>query len=334
MGTFSKTARALPIETTQVETPRERITFRVVPVDRLEIPNRFVIYLAAMRPELIALTLGPAVVTWLNHRGTPPAWAEWSAWAAMFGIFFLHVAAFIINDVQDHRRGADRLNRGGGSRIIQKGWTTAAAMNFWARVNLGLAAACGTVAAVRAPLEIAAVCLIAVLALAVINFNVGIRRGLGDAALIALFGPLLTVGTALASFGDFDVTDVSLGLAFGGMTLWVLQLRQFENLFRARPETFRTFLGYLNFDGARLTCVVEGVLLLALMPAVGVVVRVPLIFVMALPMVGLPLMVRIHHIFRATSPLSSSLMHSSRGALIAHFCFTAWWIVALGAPWL
>ena len=334
MGTFASDHRALPIETVFAPSHAERVTFRVVPVARLDIPHWWMIYLAATRPELIALTLGPVLVTWLNHHARPAAWETWPAWAALCGVFFLHVAAFIANDVQDHRRGADRLGRGGGSRIIQNGWTTAAAMAFWARVNLGLAATCGVIACLNAPLEIGAVCLTAAACLGVLQLNVGTRRGACDVALIALFGPLLTVGTALASFGAADVTDLALGLAFGVSTWWVLQLRQFENLFRANPRSFRTYLGYLNFDGARWCVVVEGFALLALIPTVAVVVRAPLLFIALLPAFGLPLIWRINRVYRATSPLSSDLVNSAGGALVAHFTFTAWWILALGASWL
>lgn len=332
-GTFSKDERALPIETYHAQTYRERVTFRVVPRGTLKIPHWWIIYAAALRPELIALTLGPALATWANHRGTP-AWTNWSAWLAVLGVFFLHVATFVYNDVVDHVRGSDRLNRHRGSRVIQKGWTTAARMRTWAKVNLALALACGLPAFVRAPVELAFITGTAGVALLILLKNWGTRRGACDLAITALFGPLLTTGVAYASFGAADVSDVALGAAFGLITLWVFQVRQFENLFRASPKSFRTFIGYLNFDGARLTCVVEGLLLLGLMPAAAVIVRVPLVFFMLLPVFGLPLVVRVNRIYCAASPLSSNLIHSSRWALAAHCSFTAWWLLALGSTWL
>jgi 1,4-dihydroxy-2-naphthoate octaprenyltransferase len=304
-----------------------------MPLEQIAVPSRARIYLTAIRPELLALTVGPALATWLNHPTAAPAWTRGPAWAAMLGVFFLHAAAFLMNDVQDHVGGADRLNRGRGSRVIQNGWTTAAAMKFWARVNFGAAVLCGVPACLAAPLEISLTCLAALGALAVLTLNFGTRRGAGDLALVALFGPLLTLGVAYASFGAADLTDVALGLAFGCTAAWVLQLRQFENLFRATPESFRTFLGHLNFDGARVSVVAEGILLLALLPAAGVVVRVPLLSLLILPLFGLPVIRRVHGIFRATSPLSSSLQHSARAGLIAHVSFTAWWLLSLGTLW-
>src|SRR5437899_8919725 len=58
---------------------------------------------------------------------------------ALLGVFFLHTAAFLLNDVQDHLRGLDRLNRRRCSQVIQKGWVSPLEMKRWAWVNLALA---------------------------------------------------------------------------------------------------------------------------------------------------------------------------------------------------
>ncbi|MBX3021013.1 MAG: UbiA family prenyltransferase [Bdellovibrionales bacterium] len=334
LGTFSDKERAIPVETYHAQTYRERVTFRIVPIDKLSAPPWWTIYFWSCRPELLALTLGPSFAAWLNHPSSLSAWERWPSWLALVGIFFLHTAAFLYNDVQDHVHGADRLNRRRGSQVIQKGWSSAAAMKKWALVNLGLAVLFGLPAFMSAPVALAGVCLTAFLALTVVMKNWGSRWGLCDLALLLLFGPLLTMGIALASFGETNLQDVALGVAFGAMTVWVFQVRQFEDLFRSKPENFRTFLGRLNFDKARLACVVEGFILLGLHPSVGVMVRVPLLFLMILPLVSIPSILLMNRLFKAASPLSSSLVGSSRWALLSHLAWTLWWLAALGTAWL
>jgi hypothetical protein len=211
---------------------------------------------------------------------------------------------------------------------------TAAAMQKWAYVNFALAVLFGVPAFLNAPFGLAAICVSALLSLAVVVRSFGVRYGLCDLALLLLFGPLLTMGIALASFGGTGWSDAALGLAFGATTLWVFQVRQFENLFRSRPENFRTVLGHLNFDRARWVCVLEGFFLLALHPAMAVVVRVPMIFLVLLPLMSVPGVLLINRLFKAQSPLSSTLTSSSRWALSAHMGWTFWWIAALGAVWL
>lgn len=334
LGTFSRTERALPVETYHAQTYRERVTFRIVPRDQLETPSWPIVYFWSCRPELWVLTLGPAVAGWLAHRHDLGSWERWPSWFALIGVFFLHTAAFLYNDVQDHLRGADRLNRRRGSQVIQKGWSSAAEMKRWSFVNFGLAVLFGLPAFWDAPLPLAGVCLGAALALFVLMRGIGTRYGLCDLALIALFGPLLTTGVALASFGETSPNDALLGLAFGATALWVFQVRQFENLFRSKPDAFRTFLGRLDFDRARWVVVIEGFLLLALHPAVGAAVRVSLFFLALLPFASLASVLLVNRVYKASSPLSSSLLGLNRLALASHLAWSLWWALALGAAWL
>ena len=332
MGTFSRTHRALPVETYHAATARERVTFRVLPVERVAAPAWWRVYFWSARPELLGLTVGPAVAAWLGHVDT--TWNRWPSWFALLGLFFLHTAVFLLNDVQDHVRGFDRLNHRRGSRVIQKGWVTARAMTSWAWVNLGLAVLFGVPAFLNAPLELAVVCALAGGALLTVITKFGVRWGLCDLALVLLFGPLLASGIALASFGEMFPQDAILGLAFGTLTVWVFQVRQFEDLFRARTENFRTFLGYLSFDQARRIAIAEGILLLLIQPAAAVALRLPLIFLVLAPLVSVPLVLTVQRFLRAASPLSSTLVGSSRWALASHLAWTAWWVLALGVAWL
>nr|HMN68861.1 prenyltransferase [Bdellovibrionales bacterium] len=292
------------------------------------------VYLRSTRPELLPLTLGPAFAAWLSHPVHRGFWPELPSWFALVGIFFLHTAVFLFNDVQDHVHGWDRQNRQRGSQVIQKGWVPAIEMKRWAWVNFTLALIFGTVAAIQSPLRILGVCGLAALALAIVVREFGTRYALVDLALLLLFGPLLTVGVALASSGEAHLFDVLLGFAFGALTVWVFQVRQFENLFRASPESAKTFLGYQNFDRARWICLAEGAVLLVLQPLVALALRLPLIFFVLAPLVSIPLILTLQRILRAASPLSSTLIHSSRWALASHLSWTLWWILALGVMWL
>lgn len=334
LGTFARDRRALPVETYHAATARERVTFRVVPVEKLDVPPWWKAYLWATRPELWALTLGPAMAAWLRHADRLGDWERGPSWLALIGIFFLHTAVFLFNDVQDHVRGGDRLNRRRGSRLIQKGWVRAADMQRWAYVNMGLAVLLGVPAFLNAPLELALLCVAAMLAIVTILRSWCTRWGLADFALFLLFGPLLTMGVALASFGYTEWRDALVGVAFGGLTLWVFHVRQFENQFRTRPESARSFLGYKNFDQARRIGVVEGGLLLLVQPAVALLIGVPVVFLALTPLVSIPLIFMLQRFLRAASPLSSNLVGASRFALYAHLAWTLWWILALGVKWL
>ena len=334
LGTFSNDRRALPVETFEGHNSGERVTFKVVPVDQLDVPAWWQVYLKSCRPDLAPLTLGPSVAAWLNHYASLSQWTQWPSWLALIGIFFLHTAAFLYNDFQDHIRGVDRLNRNRGSQVIQKGWVTAAALRRWAWVNAGLALAFGLPAFFNAPVELFVLCVLAALALTVISQNWGRRWGLCDLAMLLLFGPLLTCGIALASFARYNMADILLGLALGSLTLWVFHVRQFGFLFRSKPETFRTFLAFLPYDRARLMVVAEAYVVFMLQLTVGLWLRVPLFFLSLVMVVGWPLNLTVLRLWRSSSPLASQLVGISRWALYCHLAWSLWWIMALGMVWL
>lgn len=331
LGTFSKELRALPVETYQSRHQRERVTFRLVPVEKLKTPSWWKVYFRSLRPELLSLTLGPALAGWIHHHSA--GWEKWSSWSALAGIFFLHVATFLFTDVVDHIRGSDRMNHSRGSQVIQRGWASASEIRNWAFLNLALAIAFGLPVFASAPATLVLVCGLAAIALLFLVYNLGTRWGFCDLAVLLLFGPLLTSGVALASFGQVRFSDVILGLAFGAMTLWVFQIRQFENLFRSKPESFRTFLAYQNFDRARRIGIVEGGSLLAIHWLSAFVLGVSATWLWLLPLFSLPLVSLVYRLRSSSSPLSSALVHLSRAALTCQLAWAMWWCLALGFSW-
>lgn len=334
LGTFSRERRAIPVETFEGHNSGERVTFKIVSLEKLDVPPWWKVYLISCRPDLAPLTLGPSIAAWLNHFASLSHWTRWPSWFALIGIFFLHTAAFLYNDFQDHVQGVDRLNHNRGSQVIQKGWVTAAALRQYAWINAGLALLFGLPAFFNAPFELTTLCFLAGFALAVISQKWGRRWGLCDLAMLMLFGPLLTCGIALASFARFNLSDIVLGLALGSLTLWVFHVRQFGFLFRSKPEMFRTCIAWMPFDRARKVVVAEGYAILAMQAVAALWLRIPVLYLGLIVLVGWPLNLTVLRIWRAGSPLASELMDISRWALFSHLAWCGWWIVGLGSIWV
>jgi len=330
MGSFSGTHRALPVESYHVATPRERVTFRLVPLEKLSRPPWWMVYFLSCRPALMPLTLGPALAAWLEGQ----AGDGLKLVLVLAGLFFTHAAVMMFLDVQDHIHGGDRANRQRGSQVIQRGWVTAQAMKWWALLNLALALCVSAYILVQAPLALLGVCVGALVLMGGIAQGWGARFGICDLALVLLFGPLLTAGTALAVSGRVDITNLSLGLALGLMTLWVFQVRQLENLFRSKGATFRTFLGQLSFDRVKWVCLLEAGAIACAQGLVAWNLRGSWVTLMGLVLFAGPMVLASSRIFRAASPLSSSLVQMSRWAEISHVSLLVWWMVTLGVAWL
>lgn len=167
-GTFAKDQRAIAVETYHPFTSRERVTFRVESLTQIHRPPWWRVYLASARPEMWMLSLAPAlsVIVFLRDQFTQSEAIV--SLCALLALFFLHNAACLANDVQDHLTGSDRANRRRGSQVIQKGWASAREMYFWSWLNFIFAMGFGIPAVFLAPLSEFAIGLVALLGIFVL----------------------------------------------------------------------------------------------------------------------------------------------------------------------
>ena len=83
-----------------------------------------------------------------------------------------------------------------------------------------------------------------------------------------------------------------------------------------------------------MICVCEGALLIVVQPLLALAYGVPLKWLAVLPLASAPMILFMGNLWKAASPLSSSLVGSKRWAIGAHLSWILWWILALGAAWL
>ncbi len=196
-----------------------------------------------------SMLLGAAAAV---HDG-PVAWG-WLALAAL-GIFFLEAAKNASGEVFDFDSGVDqavteedRSPFSGGKRVLvdgllTRGQTAAAAAAFYAAgIGCGLAVVLAREPAVLW-LGLAGV------ALAFFYHAPPLRlsyRGLGEAAVTAVYGPLICCGTYLVQRGTVPGTIVLLSLPLGllvGAFLWVNEFPDFRADAAAGKRTLVVRLG-------------------------------------------------------------------------------------------
>jgi len=332
LGNFSDDLRALPVDSFSQNSSRERVTFRLVPIQEIKKPTWWKIYFKACRPELLGLTLGPFFATvLLLQKGLRASIQHPVALiAAVLGLFFLHVCAFLLNDFRDHMRGVDFANRKRGSQVIQKGWASAREVRMWAFVNAGLALACGLPALIVTPslLAVVSIAAICVLGLSWISSRLA-RFGLSDIMVFVGLGPLLTAAASLVAIGKVPSQVLLLGTAFGASAVLTLQIRQLENLFRAGRDSFRTFIGAFDFDRARLLVLSQIIFVSTLQIAMAFEVFHRWVAVFGFVLALLPLYFVYASVKNAASPLSSDLLRIGRRAIWAQTALLVWWGAAL-----
>lgn len=342
LGTFSSSEVALPVESFGVGTNRERTTFLILPSREVARPHWLRVYLKAIRPELLGLTLGHALVALFALKALWHESLEFSlVTLCLLATFFAHASACLFNDYYDHLNGTDRRSISHGSRVIQKAWSRAYEVRWWAIANACLSVTIGTYLLWGSWLifgSLAALTAMAILFYSKMNtfWN---RLGAGDFWITLLFGPLLffsvwvSILTGHSSFSfpelDLALTGLALSLCFGLLASWTLQVRQFQDIFKREPGSFRTLVSRMNFDQAKIFLQLEGAVFFALHPIYfwflwrESVLWLTLFFGFV---VALFILTRIHQL---ASPLSSKMIHLSRKALLLHGGFLLLWTINL-----
>lgn len=98
--------------------------------------------------------------------------------------------------------------------------------------------------------------LIAILALlgvvAIRSFKMGIKyRRWTEVMAFFLLGPLLTVGFQIAIGGGFDLEVLLIGISTGWLAVFVLHLKNFEQIMVNSQAGFGNTISWLGFEGSK-----------------------------------------------------------------------------------
>lgn len=232
-------------------------TFEFVERSQIQRPLILVVWMKAMRPDTLVLSVGPilATVGWLV------AWAdsmnrEISLLHATFtivGILALHASVNLFNDYHDHKRGWDRVEGRGGSRVISRGWLRALDVRraAWAAFTIALLAGTFVVFAnFNAGILLALFVLAAALEFAVSRFGLK-YRGFSEVTAWFMFGPLLTGGFTWAMTGQLIDRSFVLGGVFGSLALLSLHLKNFERVLIDGRAGLQTWPVRAGFDASK-----------------------------------------------------------------------------------
>lgn len=253
LGTFSPDKRALPLQTLNVNSSSETVTFKIVPVADIDRPGFLQIASQVLKVRSLLLVLVPLFLMVTKNIADSTLMDPFSTMLATFGVLLAFLAVNMRNDYLDHMLGVDRVLEESGSRAIQKGWVTAARLKNISSVLLALALVCAL------PLVLTYNSLAGVIAVGLViglwaqfkkrnsfKYRIG-----GELALFVLLGPLLTVGYQLSMGAPFDAESVWIGLVWGWLTLFVVHLRNFRSILTSSQAGFNNTVNWLGFDKTR-----------------------------------------------------------------------------------
>lgn len=253
LGTFASDKRALPIQSLNVNSASETVTFKIVPLSEVVRPSWIVVALKSLKVRSFLLLLVPLFLVLTKNVVDHTVRDSLTTIIATVGLVFAFISANLRNDFMDHVKGVDRIIANSGSRSIQNGWLTAMQVKNYSSFFLLLAGLSSL------PVVFAFPHVAAVIALAVavgmwaqfkrknsFKYQIG-----GEIALFLLLGPLLTVGYQLSMGADLDPEVFWLGCLWGWGVLFIVHLRNFTNILPSSQAGFKNTVNWLGFDNAR-----------------------------------------------------------------------------------
>lgn len=174
---------------------------------------------------------------------------------ALIGSVALQAGTNLTNDYHDHRLGADHSGSLGPSRVIQLGWISPRAMLRAGLLAFAIGCACGLALAAIAGWPILLIGLVGVpLAYAYTAPPLKLAyRGLGEATVFVLMGPLMVVGTYLTMARDVEGVRIALLLAIpiGLHVAAILHANNIRDLADDRALGKRTLATIVGLDWAK-----------------------------------------------------------------------------------
>ncbi len=250
MGNFSTSVRALPVQSLNVSTESEVVTFKLVPVSQIERPPFFKMWAQTLKLKNIILLVFPLVLLVVKNLIDSVEFDSALATSSTLGGILLFLAMNLRNDCRDHLSGLDRIHPQSGSRAIQNGWITAFQAQRLSGVFAILGLAFGLPAIVVFPKLLIFIFIALVIGLLGLrNYGMGLKyRWWTELSVFILLGPLLTVSYQLGIGAPFDLETLILGVISGWFAVFIVHLKNFEAIMANNQAGFGNSVSFLGFE--------------------------------------------------------------------------------------
>jgi len=252
---------------------------------------------------------------------------------SLLGALLLQIAANLINEYFDFRRGAEALKQAGQGMILKQGLLTPNEVLAGAVLTVLAGALIGLFLLFQSGPLLLWIGLGGVLV--VILYTAGpfplAYNGLGELAVFIFMGPLMVLGAYYVMARQFDWTPVLAGIPIGLMVAAILHANNIRDLEADRAVNKRTLAVLLGLRAARLEY-------LLLVGGAYVLVGVLAAF-MVIPWPGLLVLVSLPEAYRLVRIIFTSrdtaLLHQAQGRTAKlHGAFGFWlfigWLLGIG----
>jgi 1,4-dihydroxy-2-naphthoate octaprenyltransferase len=252
--------------------------------DALDVVSRWLI---ASRGAVLVITfISAGIAGLLAARDGRFDWVLWTLTTA--GLLLAHATNNLVNDLTDHRKGVDRDNyfrAQYGPHPLEHGLMTQRELIAYAVVTGAAALAIGlALVSVRGPIALA---LLAAGAFFVLLYTYPLKYiGLGELAVLLVWGPLMIGGGYFVITGVWDWTAAAVGLPYALGATTVIFGKHIDKIDDDRGKGIRTFPVIVGERAARwigIALMIGMYMSLGALVVIGYFTPVVLIVLLALP---------------------------------------------------
>ncbi len=251
---------------------------------------------------------------------------------SLIGALLLQVAANLINEYADYRRGAEDLKQSGQGMILKNQLLTPREILIGAIFTVLAGALIGLFLLFQSGPLLLWIGLGGVLV--VIMYTAGpfplAYNGLGEIAVFIFMGPLMVLGAYYVMAVRFDITPVLVGIPIGFMVAAILHANNIRDIDSDRAVNKRTLAVLLGIEGARIEYLVlvgGAYVMVALMIGFGVMPVTTLLVAVTLPEAY-----RLIQIIFTSS--DNALLHQAQGRTAKLHGQFGLWLVVGWLAWL
>jgi 1,4-dihydroxy-2-naphthoate octaprenyltransferase len=241
------------VQNFNVNSSREQITFRLKKVHDINKPNWLVLGFKLFRLEWLSLSLGPILATYAYLFKEELSLSHLNGGLAMISVLLLHAGIFSLNDYRDHISGIDRIQKNGGSQILQLGWLAAHQVKKIGLIIFTFGTTIGTLLVMQQPFYLILVALFLIFSVLFLSYlGQGLKyMGFGEIIAFLSFGPFMTYGfsRAVSLFHSNEI--LWLGLGFGFHSAIIFFAKQFENMTTDSQLGVKSMALRLGFDNSK-----------------------------------------------------------------------------------
>ncbi len=244
-GSFSRTERALPIQSLRVGKSDEEVTFEIVPRSKIPSMPLGAILKSFLPIKKILFVLFP-LFFFVIRDWNRPFLSSVEVLLIFLGTLLALLAVQIRIDSEDFISGYDRIRGAKGQAVLSDGVYTVAELKGKTRLLLSVAVVLGVVPLLLEPFRMIS------FTLAILFFYVGYKKGViqknrfvRDIYLALIAGPCLAYGIVP------KIESLEFGLVWSLFVFYELQLEHFQFYFAQTEAGEKNLMTLFSFDQAK-----------------------------------------------------------------------------------